>query len=133
MTYPPPPGPEGYGQGGYGQGDPPLSGVESYWSANPSPYQPPADPPAYAAYPGYTNYPGYNAPYGYVGPYAPARPTDGFAIAALVVSCVGVLGLCLYGLGGVVGAVGAIFGHVARRRIRASGAGCEGLALAGII
>jgi hypothetical protein len=44
-----------------------------------------------------------------------------------------VLGLCLWGIGGLLGVVGAILGHVARRRIRATGAGGAGMALAGII
>jgi hypothetical protein len=55
------------------------------------------------------------------------------AIAALVVSCVGVLGLCPYGLGGWIGAIGAILGHVARRQIRERGDAGAGMALAGII
>jgi hypothetical protein len=55
------------------------------------------------------------------------------AIAALIVSCMSVLTLCGYGVGGLVGAVGAILGHVARRRIRQSGAQGDGMALAGII
>jgi len=141
MTYPPSPGPEGYGQGtgGYGQSGPEnqLSGVESYWAANPGPEVPPLDPPVVPyrppVYPPPATGYGYGSPYGYLGQYQQAPATDGFAIAALVVSCVGVLSLCAYGLGGVLGIVGAIFGHVARRRIRATGAGGEGLALAGII
>jgi hypothetical protein len=86
-------------------------------------------PPA----PGYDyGYPG--SPYSYPNPpYAPGRPTDGMAIASLIVSCAGVLGLCIWGIGGLPGVVGAILGHVARRRIRTSGAGGAGLALAGII
>jgi hypothetical protein len=55
------------------------------------------------------------------------------AIAALVVSCVGVLGLCPYGLGGWIGAIGAILGHVGRRQIRERGEAGAGMALAGII
>ena len=42
-------------------------------------------------------------------------------------------GLCFWGVGAVLGVVGAILGHVARRRIRTSGAGGGGIALAGII
>jgi hypothetical protein len=66
-------------------------------------------------------------------PVAPYNPYEGLAIAALVVSCAGVLGLCTYGVGGVLGLLGAIFGHVARRRIARNGTGGAGLALAGII
>jgi MFS family permease len=75
------------------------------------------------------------APYQYgYSPYGPPqRPTDGLAIASLIVSCLSVLTLCGYGVGGLIGAVGAILGHVARRRIRQSGAQGDGLALAGVI
>jgi hypothetical protein len=55
------------------------------------------------------------------------------AIAAMVVSLVGVLGLCGYGLGGYIGIVGAILGHVSRRQIRDRGENGDGMALAGII
>jgi hypothetical protein len=76
---------------------------------------------------------GYGDPYAH-SPHPPAgRPTDSLAIASLVVSCVATVGLCGYGLGGLLGVVGAILGHVARRRIRVSGAGGDGMALAGII
>ncbi len=71
--------------------------------------------------------------YGYLPYGPPQRPTDGMAIASLIVSCMSVLTLCGYGVGGLVGAVGAILGHVARRRIRQSGAQGDGMALAGII
>jgi hypothetical protein len=144
MTYPPPPGQDGYGQGagGYGQSGPsdpqgpgwppgytaPLSGVESYWAANPAPDAPPVVPYQPPVYP-----PPYGSPYGYLGQYPPPQATDGFAIASLVVSCVAVLSLCAYGVGGLLGIVGAIFGHVAKRRIRAAGTGGDGLAMAGII
>jgi hypothetical protein len=55
------------------------------------------------------------------------------AIASLVLSCASAIALCASGVGGVLGILGAIFGHVARRRIRASGAGGAGMALAGVI
>lgn len=51
----------------------------------------------------------------------------------MIVSCLGALGLCAYGLGGWVGAIGAILGHVARRQIRDSGEAGGEMALAGII
>jgi len=75
---------------------------------------------------------GYADPYGY-SPYPAARPTDGMAVAALVLSCIGALAICAYGFGGLLGIVGAILGHVARRRIRNTGASGEGMALTGII
>jgi hypothetical protein len=89
--------------------------------------------PAYAA-PGYPPSP-YGAAYQFPGQYQQFRPpTEGLAIASLVLSCVGIASLCLYGVGGLVlGPLGAILGHVAKRRIRNTGAGGDGMALAGII
>jgi hypothetical protein len=115
MTYNPPSGPGGQYE------PPPDPPVESY--RPPQFYQQPYATPGYQ----------YPNPYQY-GVYAPpSRPIDGTAIAALVVSCVAALGLCAYGLGGVLGIAGAVLGHIARSRIRASGAGGDGLALAGVI
>jgi hypothetical protein len=89
--------------------------------------------PAYAVPPGspagYTAYPGYG--YGVPGPAVPN--TNGMAIASMVVSIVGAVGLCGYGLGGYIGIVGAILGHVARRQIRERGESGAGMALAGVI
>jgi uncharacterized protein DUF4190 len=96
--------------------------------AQPFGYQQPGD----QAYPNPAYQQGYANPYGY-SPYPAKPPQDGLAIAALVVSCVAVLGLCGYGIGGLLGVVGAVLGHVSRRRIKATGAGGEGMALAGII
>ncbi len=90
-----------------------------------------SDPNAAPQYP-YSGATGYPPPYGYVG-MSPTPTNNGLAIAALVVSCVGVLGLCPYGLGGWIGAIGAILGHVARRQIRERGNAGAGMALAGII
>jgi hypothetical protein len=114
MTYPPPPGPDGVHPP---PPDPPIQA-----------YQPPMQQPGY----GYGS-PYYQPAYQYPPQYAPPRPTEGLAIASLVVSCAGVLGLCAWTIGGVLGLVGAILGHVARRRIRRTGASGAGLALAGII
>jgi hypothetical protein len=155
MTYPPPPGP-----GDQGQPPPdPLyqPPIEAYQP--PPPYVAPP-PPAYPIYPGQpyqqgqaSQAPGqppilpYQPPdqvyptpayqYGY-GPYGysayqPHRPADGLAVASLIVSCVAVPAMCLYGVPGLIGTVGAILGHVARRRITRTGAGGAGMALAGII
>lgn len=79
-----------------------------------------------APYGGY-GYPGYSAP------VSAAQSNNGMAIASMVVSIVGVLGLCGYGLGGWIGLIGAILGHVARRQIRERGESGDGMALAGII
>lgn len=82
------------------------------------------DPTALSAGPGYAVYP---AP-------VKARPTtNGMSIASLVLSIVGAFLLCAYGIGGVVGVVGAILGHVARGQIRERGEAGDGMALAGII
>ncbi len=127
MTYPPPPG--------TGEPVPPPPPYPAY---QPDPYlpQPYGPPPAYgyAVGPpaGYPYDYGYGVPYGHPG-FQPPRTTDGLAIASLVVSCVSVAGFCTWGIGALLGVLGAIFGHVARRRIRTSGAGGAGIALAGII
>ena len=121
MTYPPQPGPAGQF---------PPEPVQPYQPpavfVPDSPYvQPYGYPPPYAP-------PGYSPPYAAPG-YPVTGPNDGLAIASLVVSCVGVLALCSWGIGAVLGLVGAILGHVARGRVRTSGAGGAGMALAGII
>jgi hypothetical protein len=90
----------------------------------PDPYAPPlgyAQPVPYGvpAYPPYA--------------YPPSEPTNGLAIASMVVSIVGALGLCGYGLGGYLGILGAILGHVATRQIRERGGQGAGMAKAGII
>lgn len=98
------------------------------------PYHPnagePPQPYAPAAYP--YDY-GHGSPYAGYAAYPGPRPADGLAIASLVVSCVSVAGLCAWGFGGLLGVVGAILGHVGRRRIRQTGASGSGMALAGII
>jgi len=96
-----------------------------------SPYDPAVSGAGYPAsgYPGYpagTPVPGYGYP-------VAAPPTSGLAIASMVVSILGALGLCGYGLGGYIGIVGAIMGHVARRQIRERGEQGDGMALAGVI
>jgi hypothetical protein len=74
-----------------------------------------------------------DSPYAYRGPHGQVRPTEGLAIASLAISVVAVLGVCAWGIGGLLGILGAIFGHVARRRIARTGANGSGMALAGII
>lgn len=137
MTYPSPPSPQppsgpadpiwSSGQPG-GQPDPalPMSGAPISGDQYPS-YS--AD--GYSAQPvGYppSGYPGYGYP-----TVVAAPPTNGMAIAAMVVSLVGILGLCGYGLGGYIGVVGAVLGHIAKRQIRERGESGDGMALAGII
>ena len=142
MTYPPP------GPGDQGQPPPdPLyqPPIEAYQP--PPAFQPPPDyqalppyqvppVPAFPPYPGQPYQPpayqyGYPDPYGYS--YQPYRPTDGLAIASLVVSCVAMPAICMDGVPGLLGIVGAILGHVTRRRITRTGARGAGMALAGII
>ena len=80
---------------------------------------PPPPPYAYQPPPG-VPYP--TAPY---PPYGqPARGTNGFAIASLVCSIVA----C-----GVGSVLGIVFGHIARRQIRRTGEGGNGLAIAGMV
>jgi hypothetical protein len=123
MTYPPTPGPDGTYPP---PPDPPIQAYQPPPQYGQQPYAYGTPPVNEYGYPG--------SPYSYPnGPYQAAPATDGLAIASLVVSCAAVAGLCLWGIGGVLGIVGAILGHVARRRIRASGAAGSGLALAGII
>lgn len=108
----------------------PTSGAQPEYPAPTSGPQPEYAAPGYAA-PGYPAM-GYPAPaYGYPG--TPPPTTNGLAIASMVVAIVGALGLCGYGLGGYLGAVGAIMGHVARKQIRERGESGEGMAMAGII
>jgi hypothetical protein len=116
MTNPYPPGPD--------VPPPPDPPIQAY--------QPPPQP--YQAYQAYQPPPPYQAPppYGYY-PYPVARVTEPMAVASMIVSFVALAGLCLYGLGGVIGIAGALLGHSARRRIRETGAAGDGLALTGII
>ena len=51
----------------------------------------------------------------------------------MVTSIAGAATLFCWGLGTIVGLVGAILGHIARRRIRNSGEGGDAMALTGII
>ncbi|MEV4631400.1 DUF4190 domain-containing protein [Micromonospora sp. NPDC049523] len=119
-AYPYPPGPD------------PSAAYQAPGAPDPA-YQYP-DPTAYQTPPGYpapTGYPAQAYPPGYGYPATP--PQNGMAVASLVVSIVGVLGLCGYGLGGYLGIVGAILGHVAKRQIRERGESGAGMATAGII
>ncbi|KRC50270.1 MULTISPECIES: DUF4190 domain-containing protein [unclassified Nocardioides] len=101
-------------------------------------YQPPQQPtpgePAYGQQPPaqqpYGQQPYGQQPYGGYGGYGYAAPppTNGMAIASLVVSIVGLFACC-----GGPSIVGAILGHVARKQINERGEAGAGLALAGII
>ena len=99
-----------------------------WWQASDGKWYPPQQPGYWAPPPPPTS--GMPlAPYPGAVPYAPgaAQPTNGFAIASLVLSII-----WLVGLGSLLA---VIFGIVARRQIRASGGrqGGDGLALAGLL
>jgi hypothetical protein len=85
-------------------GDPPPGYQDPYpaWPYPPDPYL--------TAYPGYP---------------PPGRPTNGMAIASLVLGI-----LWLYWIGSILALV---FGYVARNQIRERGEGGDGLAVAGIV
>ncbi|ALL79061.1 MULTISPECIES: DUF4190 domain-containing protein [unclassified Pseudonocardia] len=98
------PGDDAPGGAGYGPG-----------AAGPPPWA--AGPPGYGGPPG--PYPGW-------GPaYPPPRPTNGMAIASLVLGI-----LWLYGLGSILALV---LGYVAKRQIAERGEQGGGLATAGIV
>lgn len=116
MTYPSQPGqpdnwpdPSWPSAQGPGYPDPGMPG-------SPVAYGPQSVPPGYGIPPGYAQ------PY----PYPTSRPTNGLAIAALVLSLSGIF-TC------VTSIVGAILGHVARKQIRERGEEGDGLALGAII
>lgn len=97
------------------------------------PYGPPGGQPEQPGQPGqpYAPYGAYGGAYGQPAqPYgypAPA-PTNGMAIASLVVSVVSIVACA-----GFTGFIGAILGHVARGQIKRNNEQGAGLALAGII
>ncbi|WP_061300257.1 DUF4190 domain-containing protein [Herbidospora cretacea] len=111
----------GYGQPGYGTQNtqPSGGGYEQpdygYQQSYQQPYQQSYGQPGYDPYaqPGY----GYAAP----------RPTNGLAVASLVM---GLIGLVLCGLTAILG---VIFGHMALSRIKTSGEEGHGLAVAGLV
>lgn len=65
---------------------------------------------------------------------APRPPTNGMAIAAMVISIVSLAGMCIWGPAAIfISPVGAVLGHISRRKIKESGEQGDGMALAGII
>ncbi len=100
----------------------PTSGAGGYPGspAYPPAYQQPYQQPYPAGYPAQPN----------VNVYTPviamAPPSNGTAVASLVLSLVGLL-VC-----GITAPIGAILGHVARNRIRQTGEGGDGMAVAGM-
>jgi hypothetical protein len=148
MTYPPdpyqPPDPyrpaDPYQPSQVPPPDPTLSYPPPYPPTSPAPssgpgYPPPPPPPYGSPGPGYgqpAGYPppdkspfgppGYGAPY---SPYGPPQTTNAMAIASLVCSIAGVL-TC------ISAPVGIVLGHVAKKQIRQTGEGGDGLATAGL-
>jgi Domain of unknown function (DUF4190) len=107
--------------------------------SSPVPTQMPAGP-EYGYGPSSAPSYGYAAGYGGYGStmptYVPVMPqprTNGMAIGSMVVSIVGMTLVACYGVGGLIGVVGAILGHVARRQIRNNRESGDGMAKAGII
>jgi hypothetical protein len=90
---------------------------------------PPQQPPGVPPLP-----PGAPAP-GYYGGYGPPAPTDGMAVASLVLGIVGVTMICAYGLGLVPAIIAIVLGRMSKQKIDASGGqiGGRGLAQAGFI
>jgi hypothetical protein len=77
-------------------------------------------------------------PYAYGYPYQyqpqPVRKNNGMAVAAMVVSIVGLASMCGWGPFSLfISPVGAVLGHVAKRKIKQTGDAGEGMALTGII
>ncbi|HLT10680.1 MAG TPA: DUF4190 domain-containing protein [Micromonosporaceae bacterium] len=102
---PPAAGQTGYGQSGYGQSP---YGQAGYAAAGHG------QTAGYGAYGQTVQQPAYVV-------YAAGPPTNGLAIASMIVSIMG------------LGPVGAIMGHMARRQIQERGEQGDGFALAGII
>lgn len=87
-----------------------------------------AGPPNYPPAPGYPPVPGYAPPgYGYQPYPPPARPTSGWATAALIF---GILSFCLPILGSLLGIIFGIVGLFKTSDNRASG---RGMAIAGLV
>lgn len=83
--------------------------------SNPYPEWPPRQQPGPPQYGG-------QPPYGYP---PPPQPTNGMAVAAMILGI-----LWLYWVGSILALV---FGYVARSQIRRTGAGGNGMAVAGIV
>ncbi|SDD15114.1 DUF4190 domain-containing protein [Glycomyces harbinensis] len=85
----------------------------NYQEPQPQQQYPPPPQPPYGVYP----------PYGYQ--YTPPRPTNGLAIAAMIM---GIVGVC-----NPISILGLIFGMVSKRQIAERGEQGEGFATAGIV
>lgn len=117
LPYDPLPGQAYDPRTGLPLGPPPAASPYAPQSAYPPPYSP---PPAYPPPPYYGGYP----PPGYGG-YPPVAPTNGMAIASLILGI-----LWLYWVGSILALV---FGYIAQQQIRQRGESGGGLATAGIV
>lgn len=109
MTTPPPPS-------GPPEHERRAESVDASGAATPGvPPQPPPDHPSAYRHPDYPGYP------------IQQRPTNGFAIASLV------LGILIVVSWGLTGILALIFGYIARKQIRERGESGAGLAVAGIV
>lgn len=138
MSTPQPPSPYG-SQGSYGQQEP----YGAYGQGDTTAYgqQPGYEQPAYGQQPGYEQpaygqlspgveqqYGSYSEPANYPqgGYVAPTRPNNQLALIAMILSLVGLM-TWITAIGGI------ICGHIARKQIRETGEGGDGMALTGII
>jgi hypothetical protein len=110
------------------QSPPPIYAAPPGWQPPPPPVWQPPPPPPYGAPPDQATA-GWHSVGGYPQPYAYPKPanTNGFAIASLVCSLVGIL------VAFIGPALGVIFGIVALRQTRERGEAGRGLAIAGIV
>jgi len=124
-AYQPAPTPDPYAAGQ------PVSGYPGYPPPGQQVYPPP--PQSGAGYGGYGGY-GAQPPVAYYpAAYVPKPKTNGLAISSMILGIVGCVMLFCYGIGGFIGVVGAILGHVSKRQIRERQEAGDGMALAGII
>ncbi|MGQ4512656.1 DUF4190 domain-containing protein [Streptomyces sp. DW26H14] len=133
---PPPPAPGTYGHPGQSSGQvPPPAGPP----AGPPPYPggSAAGAPPYPQGPGY-GYPQYPAggpaPYGGPGWAGQAPPSNGMGTAAMVLGIVSVVGICLYGITGLItGVLAIVFAVKGRRKADNGEATNRSAATAGLI
>jgi hypothetical protein len=62
-----------------------------------------------------------------------ARPTDGLAVASMVLGIISLPTMCAYGLGIIPAILAVIFGFIARNRIKRGESDGESMALTGLI
>lgn len=64
--------------------------------------------------------------------YRPQAPNS-LAVGSMVLGIISLLALCAYGLGGLMGVVAVVLGHLARAQIRRGEGSGDGMAVAGLI